>query len=147
MTQPAAKQGDQLVSDNTSMVWVLPPGGPPPPPLIAVPFAYTGPINAGVSTNVFVMGQPAATVNSTATNTTTPSLQPAVTLVGALQSTVDDTGTISAGSGSVFVNGKALARNGDKVKTWDYSTGPPPGIGKEIENATVSAVGTVFVGD
>jgi uncharacterized Zn-binding protein involved in type VI secretion len=145
MAQPAAKQGDQLVSDSSSKVWVQPPGGPPPPP-VTVPFAYAGQINAGLSRNVFVMGKPAATVSSTATNATPPASQPTVTGAGTPLSVVDNTGTISVGSSKVFINGKAAARNGDKAKTWDYSTGPAPGVGKEVENGKVVATGQVFIG-
>ena len=146
MGQPAAKQNDQLVSDGTSQVWVQPPGGPPPPPVVT-PFNYNGLLDGALSENVFVNGKAVATVDSTATNLIPPSLQPNVTSVGIVLSTVDNTGTVTTGSGRVFINGKTAARNGDKAKTWDYSTPPSPGTPKEIENATIIATSNVFVGD
>jgi PAAR motif-containing protein len=95
------------------------------------------------------MGKPAAVVGSTATNETPPNQQPAVTEGGrrTVLSTVDNTGTISVGSSSVLIHGKSAARNGDKAKTWDYSTPPFPGVGKEVENAHVRASGSVIIGN
>jgi uncharacterized Zn-binding protein involved in type VI secretion len=145
MAQPAAKQGDQLRSDGSGKVWVQPPGGPPPPPQ-AVPFAFAGALTGGLSSTVFIGGRAAATVGSTATNATPPGAQPAVTGVGALLSVVDNTGTVSQGSATVLINGKPAARSGDRAKTWDYGTPPAPGVGREVENAQVTASGTVFVG-
>lgn len=146
MAGPAAKRDDKIISDGTSMVWVQPPGSPPPTP-IAVVFTYGGPIDGGLSSNVFIMGKPAAIVGSTSTNSTPPSSQPAVTGQGMVITSVNNTGTITAGSSSVFINVKKAARDGDKAKTWDYSTPPPPGTPKEVENATVQASGSVFIGD
>src|SRR3990172_6106372 len=67
MGQPAAKQGDQIVATDTHIVMVpAPPGPPVPTPL---PHPFTGIINGGLSSDVKIMGMPAATVDSTADNT------------------------------------------------------------------------------
>ena len=66
MGQPAAKQGDQVTAIDTHIVMV--PSGPSmvPTPL---PHPFTGVINGGLSTDVNILGMPAATVGSTADNT------------------------------------------------------------------------------
>ena len=66
MGQPAAKQGDQITAVDTHIVMIPSPGGPVPTPL---PHPFNGIINGSLSTDVRIMGMPAATVNSTATNT------------------------------------------------------------------------------
>ena len=146
MAEPAAKKDDIVVSDGSSKVWVQPPGGPPPPPK-AVKFSYKGPIDDGLSSNVFVMGKSAATVGSTATNSTPPAEQDPVILQGTVLTKPDNTAAVSTGSSSVLINGKKAARSGDKGKTWDYGDPPSPGKPKQIENGTVNASSSVFVGD
>lgn len=146
MTEPAAKMDDKISSDGTSMVWVQPPGSPPPNP-ISVAFSYEGPIDNGLSSNVFIMGKRAATVGSTATNSKPPNTQPAVSSKGTLiTAPIDNTATITTGSPKVFINGKKAARHGDSAKTSDYSTPPSPGISQKIENAKVNATGSVLIG-
>ena len=66
MGQPAAKQGDQIVAIDTHIVMV--PSGPSPVPT-PLPHPFTGIINGGLSSDVNIMGMPAATVDSTADNT------------------------------------------------------------------------------
>jgi hypothetical protein len=66
MGQPAAKQGDQIVATDTHIVMVPSPGGPVPTPL---PHPFTGIVNGGLSSDVKIMGMPAATVDSIADNT------------------------------------------------------------------------------
>jgi hypothetical protein len=90
---------------------------------------------------------PVAVVGSSSQNAVPPASQPNVIAAGAPLSAVDNTATVTDGSGTVFVNGKAAARNGDKAKTWDYSAPPSPGVGKEIENGSVVASANVFFGD
>ena len=148
MAEAAAKQGDRIVSDGTSQVWVEPPPPPPPPANhIAVPFSYDGSLDSGLVSDVKIMGQPAAVVGSTAINETPPDQQPAVTGKGRVLSDVDNTSTISVGSSSVLIHGKSAARNGDKAKTWDYSLPSSPGEGREVENADVRASGSVIIGN
>lgn len=145
MTEPAAKKDDKIKSDSSSKVWVQPLGSPPPDP-ISVTFSYEGPIDKGLSSNVFIEGKPAATAGSTATNSTPPISQTNVTTQGSLRSIVNDIATITTGSSSVFINGKKAARNKDVAQTWDYSKPSSPGIGQEVENAKVNATGSVLIG-
>jgi uncharacterized Zn-binding protein involved in type VI secretion len=116
MAQPAAKKGDQIVSDGTSKVWVQPPGGPPPPP-VTVPFAYGGSIDAVLSGDVFVNGMPVAVAGSSSQTAVPPASQPNVISAGTPLSAVDNTATVTGGSQTVFVNGKTAARNADKATT------------------------------
>jgi uncharacterized Zn-binding protein involved in type VI secretion len=144
MAEAAAKQGDRIVSDGTSKVWVQPPAPANP---IAVPFSYGGSLDSNLASDVLIMGKPAAVVGSTAENAIPPHQQPPVTAAGTVLSTVDNSSTISVGSSSVLIHGESAARNGDKAKTWDYSTPASPGVGKEVENAQVIASGSVIIGN
>jgi len=133
MGQPAAKKADQIVATDTHIVLVpSPPGQPVPTPL---PHPFAGILDGSLSSNVNVMGMAAATVGSTATNT--PSHVPTPPGVS-FQSPPSNQGTIVAGSGTVNINGKAVARNGDTAKTCNDPTDLPVG--------TVVAAGTVLVG-
>ncbi|WP_151735266.1 PAAR domain-containing protein [Paenibacillus tengchongensis] len=127
MGQPAAKKGDRIVATDMHIV-ILP--GPAPTPL---PHPYTGIIDGALSGNVNIMGQPAATVDSTATNT--PGHVPQG---GLFQKPPHNKGTIVAGSTSVKINGKPAARSGDAAKTCNDPADLP--VGKVI------AAGTVFIG-
>jgi uncharacterized Zn-binding protein involved in type VI secretion len=67
MGQPAAKQGDQIVATDIHIVMIpTPPGSPVP---TAMPHPFTGIISDGLSSDVKIMGMPAATAGSTADNT------------------------------------------------------------------------------
>lgn len=131
MTKPAAKQGDQIVATDTHIVMIPSPGGPVPTPL---PSPFVGMIDGNTSSNVDIMGQPAATVGSTATNS--PAHIPAG---GPFQSPPSNNGSIELGSNSVFINGKAAARMGDTAKTCNDPA--------DLLAGTVVAVSTVFIGD
>jgi uncharacterized Zn-binding protein involved in type VI secretion len=132
MGQPAAKQGDQVTAIDTHIVMV--PSGPSmvPTPL---PHPFTGVINGGLSTDVNILGMPAATVGSTADNTP-PHLPtpPGVTF----QAPPSNKATIKSGSATVNINGKKAARSGDVADTCNDPSDLPAG--------TVVAVGTVFIG-
>lgn len=133
MGQPAAKQGDKVTATDTHIVLVpAPPGPPVPTPL---PHPFMGILNGALSSDVNVMGMPAAVVGSTADN-----LPPHIpTLPGTgFQKQPANKGTIKVGSQTVRVNGKGLARNGDIAETCNDPTDLPAG--------TVIAVGTVFAG-
>jgi uncharacterized Zn-binding protein involved in type VI secretion len=133
MGQPAAKQGDQITATDTHIVMVpAPPGSPVPTPL---PHPFAGIINGGLSSNVNIMGMPAATVDSTADNT--PPHAP-VTPGTAFKSPPGNKGTINSGSPTVKINGKMAARNGDTAITCNDPADLPAG--------TVVAAGTVFIG-
>jgi uncharacterized Zn-binding protein involved in type VI secretion len=133
MGQPAAKQGDHVVAVDIHIVMVPAPPGPPVP--TALPHSFDGVLNAGLSPNVKIMGRPAATVASTATNT--PPQVP--TAPGdSFQKPPANRPTIVLGSGTVRINGRAAARNADKATTCNDPADLPAG--------TVVAVGTVFIG-
>jgi len=133
MGQPAAKQGDQIVATDTHIVMVpAPPGPPVPTPL---PHPFTGIINGGLSSDVKIMGMPAATVDSTADNTPPHIPTPPGT---AFQNPPPNKATIKLGSPTVKINGKMAARNGDTATTCNDPVELPVG--------TVVAVGTVLIG-
>ena len=133
MGQPAAKQGDKVIAVDTHIVLVpAPPGPPVPTPL---PHPFSGEINGGLSSDVKIMGKPAATVDSTAQHTPPHVPTPPGT---AFQRPPPDKATIKLGSTTVRINGKLAARNGDKAVTCNDPNDLPAG--------TVVAVGTVFIG-
>lgn len=130
MAQPAAKQGDRIVATDTHIVMIPSPGGPVPTPL---PHPFTGIIDGSLSSDVNIEGKPAATQGSTATNT------PAhIPQGGPFQKPPANRGTIQLGSGTVLINGKPAARNGDAAITCNDPADLPAG--------TVVAVGTVLIG-
>ena len=133
MGQPAAKQGDQIVAVDTHIVMVPAPPSPPVPTPLAHPFA--GIINGGLSSNVNIMGMPAATVDSTADNTPPHIPTPPGT---AFQKPPSNKATIKMGSTTVKINGKMAARNGDVAETCNDPADLPAG--------KVIAVGTVLIG-
>lgn len=133
MGQPAAKQGDQIMAVDIHIVMVPAPPAPPiPTPL---PHPFVGIIDDGLSSDVNIMGMPAATAESTASNTpphiATP---PGVSF----QSPPSDKATIQMGSATVMINGKMAARTGDMAMTCNDPS--------DIPGGTVLAVGTVFIG-
>ena len=130
MGQPAAKQGDQVMATDTHIIMISTPGGPVPTPL---PHPFTGMLDGSLSSDVNVEGKPAAVQGSTATNS------PAhVPQGGPFQKPPSNRATVQMGSGTVFINGKPAARNGDKAMTCNDPADLPAG--------TVIAAGTVFIG-
>lgn len=132
MGQPAAKQGDQITAIDTHIVMVPVPPPPKPQPL---PHPFSGIINGSLSTDVKIMGMPAATVGSTADNTPPHIPTPPGT---SFQTPPANKGTIQIGSSTVMINGKPAARNGDTALTCNDPVDLPVG--------TVIAVGTVLIG-
>jgi uncharacterized Zn-binding protein involved in type VI secretion len=132
MGQIAAKQGDKIVAVDTHIVMVQVGSSLVPTPL---PHPFTGILNGSLSSNVNIMGLPAATVGSTADNT--PAHAPTPPGIS-FQKPPANRGTIKIGSQSVNINGKAAARNGDVAETCNDPADLP--IGKVI------AVGTVSIG-
>lgn len=130
MGQPAAKQGDQVIATDTHIVMIPSPGGPVPTPL---PHPFSGQLDGSLSGDVNVEGKAAAVQGSTATNT------PAhVPQGGPFQKPPSNKGTVQIGSGTVLVNGKPAARNGDKAMTCNDPADLPVG--------TVVAASTVLIG-
>jgi uncharacterized Zn-binding protein involved in type VI secretion len=131
--QPAAKQGDEITASDTHIVMVPAPPSPPVPTELAHPF--DGIINGALSSDVNIMGKPAATVNSTADNI--PPHAPAAP-GSTFKSQPANKATIKTGSATVKINGKMAARNGDTAITCNDPVDLPAG--------TVVAKGTVFIG-
>ena len=127
MGQCAAKEGDHIQA--TDMHLVQPPGASP----VMVPHSFDGVLDGGLSSNVNIMGKPAATVDSTATNT------PAhIPQGGSFVNSPSNKATIKMGSSTVKINRKKAARNGDTAMTCNDPADRPVG--------TVSASGTVMIG-
>ena len=131
MGQPGAKEGDQIVATDIQIILIPAAAGATLPTPMHHPF--TGMIDGGLSSDVRIMGKPAAIVDSTATNT--PSHIPQG---GPFQSPPSNKGTIKMGSTTVKINGKMAARNGDMAETCNDPADMPVG--------QVIAVGTVFIG-
>jgi uncharacterized Zn-binding protein involved in type VI secretion len=131
MGQPAAKQGDKIVATDIHILMVPTPGGPVPTP---TPMPFNGMITTGLSTNVFIEGKPAATVDSGGIN------QPIhIPAGGPFQKPPSNQGKILVGSTGVFINRKPAARQGDMAMTCNDPVDMPIG--------QVMAVGTVFIGE
>lgn len=130
MGQPGAKQGDKVVAVDTHIIMIPSPGGPVPTPL---PHPFNGILTGNLSSNVKIMGMPAATVGSTADN-----LPPHIPQGGPFQKPPTNKGQITMGSARVMINGKPAARNGDTALTCNDPVDAP--VGKVI------AVGTVMIG-
>jgi uncharacterized Zn-binding protein involved in type VI secretion len=131
MGMPAAKHGDQVIATDIHIVLIQAPPGPLIP--VPVPHAFTGIIDGNLSGNVKISGMPAATVDSTATNTPYH-----VPQGGPFQKSPSNKATINMGSATVRINGKPAARNGDMAITCNDPSDMPIG--------TVVATGNVFVG-
>ncbi|HLZ32151.1 MAG TPA: PAAR domain-containing protein [Chloroflexota bacterium] len=128
---PAAKLGDQVLGTDIHIVLV--PGVPSPVPT-PLPHPFIGFITGGCSSNVNIMGMPAATLGSTATGN-----PPHIPLGGGpFSKPPTNQATILKGSATVFINNKPAARMGDTVLTCNDPVDLPMG--------TVLAVGTVFLG-
>lgn len=125
MGQPAAKQGDRVVATDTH--YVMTPASTP------LPHPFTGILNDGLSSNVNIMGKPAATVDSIAANTPVH-----VPQGGPFQKAPQNKGKIIIGSTTVKINGKMAARNGDTAMTCNDPADMP--VGKVV------ATGTVMIG-
>lgn len=130
MGLPAAKQGDQITAIDIHIIMIPTPGGPVPTPL---PHPFMGIIDNNLSPDVKIMGMPAATVDSMASN-----IPPHLPQGGPFQKPPTNKATIKMGSVTVKINGKMAARNSDMAMTCNDPVDLPVG--------TVIAVGTVFIG-
>jgi uncharacterized Zn-binding protein involved in type VI secretion len=128
MSPPAAKKGHRVTGLDTHMI--QPPGPSSPVP---TPHPFSGVIDGALSGNVNVNGMPAATVDSTATNT-----PPHVPIGGSFVNPPSNKATIKTGSGTVTINGKKAARAGDTAETCNDPKDAPVG--------SVVAVSTVNIG-
>lgn len=108
----AARMNDMVSGIDIHLVMVpAPPGPPVPTPL---PHPFTGMITSGVSSNVQIGGQPAATVGSSVQNNPPHMPTPPGT---SFLTPPSNTGTVFMGSFTVLINGKGAARQGDMVQT------------------------------
>lgn len=130
MGLPAAKQGDQISAVDIHIIMIPTPGGPVPTPL---PHPFMDIIDNNLSPDVKIMGMPAATVDSIASN-----IPPHIPQGGPFQKPPTSKATIKMGSATVKINGKMAARNGDMAMTCNDPVDMPVG--------TVIATGTVFIG-
>jgi uncharacterized Zn-binding protein involved in type VI secretion len=130
MSLPAAKMGDQIVGVDIHIIMIPSPTGPVPTPL---PHPFNGIINDGLSSDVMIMGQPAATLGSKAQNT-----PPHIPQGGPFQKPPTNMATIMKGSATVLINGKPAARMGDTAMTCNDPA--------DLPNGTVVAAGTVIIG-
>jgi uncharacterized Zn-binding protein involved in type VI secretion len=96
---------------------------------------FDGILNGALSSDVNIMGRPAATADSTADNI--PPHAPAAP-GSAFKSPPANKATIKTGSSTVKINGKMAARNGDTAMTCNDPVDLP--VGKVV------AAGTVFIG-
>ena len=131
MGMPAAKQGDQVVGSDTHIIMIpAPPAPPVPTPL---PHPFVGILSQGLSTDVFIEGRPAATVDSIAMNT-----PPHIPQGGPFQKPPSNQGKIMMGSLTVSIGGKQAARAGYMAMTCNDPADMP--VGKVV------AISTVFIG-
>jgi uncharacterized Zn-binding protein involved in type VI secretion len=126
MGMPAAKKGDKITA--TDVHFIQPPGTAPP---TSIKHPFKGKIEGNLSPSVNIMGKPAATMNSTATNAHEP-------IGGTFVIAPANRGSIIAGSATVFINGKPAARSGDTAMTCNDPVDLP--VGKVV------AEGSVFIG-
>ncbi len=124
---PAAKQGDTVLAVDIHMI--QPPGSSPP---IPIPHMFSGTVDSGLSTDVKIMGAPAAIVGSICTNS-----QSHVPTGGTFVKEPTNNGIIVMGSATVLINKKPAARSSDTVATCS-DVGPPGG--------KIVALGTVMIG-
>ena len=128
MGNPAAKQGDNIVAVDMHQIQPPTPASP-----VMIPLPFSGMIDDGLCQSVNIMGKPAATVDSTATN-----MPPHIPAGGTFITPPDNKATIAQGSASVNIGGKPAARAGDKADTCNDDGQPQSG--------TVIAAGSVFIG-
>jgi uncharacterized Zn-binding protein involved in type VI secretion len=113
MASPAARQTDKVVGSDTHIVLVpAAAGGTVPTSLPG--HVFSGTIVSDTSSDVSIDGLPAATKDSLARNV--PPHLPVPPGTSFVRQPSNE-GTVSAGSGSVTINGKAAARQGDPVRT------------------------------
>jgi len=127
---PAAKQGDKVTAIDTHIIMIPSPTGSVPTPL---PHPFMGIIDGNLSKDVNIMGLPAATLGSTATNTPFHIPQG-----GPFQKPPSNKAKIITGSGTVLINGKPAARSGDTALTCNDPVDLP--VGKVV------AIGSVLIG-
>ncbi len=130
MGAPAAKEGDHVVGIDTHVVMIPSPAGPVPTP---TPMPFDGILVGELARTVFVDGAAAAVAGSTAQN-----MPPHLPAGGPFQRPPKNEATVSEASASVMVDGKGIARQGDKARTCNDPA--------DATNGVVIAESTVFAG-
>jgi uncharacterized Zn-binding protein involved in type VI secretion len=116
--RPAARKDDRVVAIDFHLIQ---PPGPSSP--VLVPHPFLGTLDGALSRDVKIGGKPAATKDSTATNS------PAhVPIGGSFVNPPKNRATIAAGSASVRINGRAAARLGDTAETCNDPKDLPVGV-------------------
>jgi uncharacterized Zn-binding protein involved in type VI secretion len=112
MSQPAARGNDPVTGSDTHLCLV--PSASGSVPTLIPGHVFSGTLKSGLSSGVTIDGLPAATVDSVAVNDPphTP-VPPGTSFVR----TPSNRGTVSRGSTSVTIDGKAAARSGDPVRS------------------------------
>ena len=110
MGQPAARQGDKVIGVDVHVV-ILQIIVPIP---LALPHPFSGTITSATVGSVLIEGAPAATVTSVATNNPPHVPTPPGT---SFQRPPANRGSVSHGSATVTIGGRAAARLGDAVRT------------------------------
>jgi uncharacterized Zn-binding protein involved in type VI secretion len=131
MSQPAAKQGDQVTGIDTHIVMVPSPGGPIPMP---TPMPFSGVLSDKLSDNVLIENKPAAVVGSTADN-----LPPHIPTAGPFQTPPSNKAKVLMGTRKVLINDKEAAHAGSQVETCNDPINLP--------NGQIVATSTVLVGE
>jgi uncharacterized Zn-binding protein involved in type VI secretion len=131
--QPAAKKGDFITATDTHVVLVPSAGG-----IVSrsLPHPFKGELVGELSSNVFVMGQPAAMVGSVANNSPRHTPTPPGT---SFQRPPANRGVVADGSKTVKINGRPAARQGDAANTCNDPVDRP--VGKVVVNPGT----TVFI--
>jgi uncharacterized Zn-binding protein involved in type VI secretion len=118
MPQPAARQGDTVTGVDIHIVMLPSPGGPVPTPL---PHPFNGRLVSGLSADVQINGQAAATHGSTAQNS-----PPHIPSGGPFQRPPSNSGKVFVSRpATVLVNNLPLAVLGDPVMTCNDPTDAP----------------------
>lgn len=112
----AAKEGDQVTATDNHLILT------PAPATVMVPHPFTGILNGSLSGDVLIEGKGAATVDSTGANT-----PPHIPIGGSFVNPPSNQAQIIMGSGTVKINGKAAARNGDTALTCNDPVDAPVG--------------------
>jgi uncharacterized Zn-binding protein involved in type VI secretion len=130
VSQPAAKQGDNVVGVDTHIIMIPSPTGPVPTPM---PMPFCGTLLDELSDDVVIENMAAATKGSKAKN-----LPPHIPAGGPFQKPPSNEGTIQMGSAKVLINDKDAARLGDTVMTCNDPADAP--------NGSIVCGSTVLVG-
>lgn len=120
MAKPAAKADDTIVAIDTHVLNGVP-----------APLPFQGILDGNLSANVIVQHKPAAMVDSTATNTPAHVPPPGKTF----DRPPSNRGIVVAGSGTVIINHRAAARDGDAAKTCNDPVDQP--VGRVVAASTV----------